>query len=294
VVRGESAERLLDGFSGQAASGRTSHVQRVAAEEWNDRVSKAAPGTASKAKLGIALIQALQDRGVTAHLGGSLVAAVFGAPRVPVDIDLEIPGESKKMADASEVLHSLVQRKGVRLVSGKDVFFIVGWDKASGVYILTYRHAVTQRELDPFDDDDDDDFEHALANASAPATAKVDFSSESIFESDMDAKTTTPKATEVPVYEPVFLIASYLNRLAANVAESKPDEKADRAQIIALLNYHIKSLPAERRPHSKADIATLITDSIVKTHIKDSNKHSGKISELASEIATTVAEQLDT
>lgn len=289
VVRGESAEDLLGPAEGATRAAAPGAVQRVDFDGWKANMGNVSPGTASLAKMGMAIVNWLSALGMVGRIGGSLSAAMFGGRRQPRDIDIDIPGGIPEINAARERFFDFIKRKGVTLAADKDLFFLVGWDKTPEGFVVSYQHVVAPKALDPFTDDDEID---ELRPREAPVgIAKVDFSSETAFSSaGINAHST---AEDPGFYGPEFLTASYLNRLATNNAEQKPDAKGDRDQVIALISHKIKTLP--RPPADSDEVRTLLAQikkELFAGYIKDTNKLGTEINALFNGIIPDVVKEV--
>ncbi|MEO7733264.1 MAG: hypothetical protein ABIY55_20035 [Kofleriaceae bacterium] len=146
-----------------------------------------APGTQSKAKLGMCIVNWLRERvGVNARIGGSLSAAMFGGRRVPrdidIDIDIDIPGKVVELNEARGRFFDLIKRPNFALATGTDLFFLVGWAKTPEGFEIAYHQVQTKTAIDPMDDESE--VEKILKQTHAPVSkVSVDFSSETAFSS---------------------------------------------------------------------------------------------------------------
>jgi Domain of unknown function (DUF4157) len=294
VVRGESAEDLL-GAAEDGAGPRAweaGAVQRVDFAGWKDNMKNVSPGTASLAKIGMAIVNWMSSLRMVGRIGGSLSAAMFGGRRSPRDIDIDVPGGIEELNFARTRFFKLIKGNDVVLADGKDLFYFVGWDKTPEGYVVKYRHVEAAKAIDPLMDDDEVE-RYRPAREAPVGVAKVDFSSETAFSSSgINAHSTDQ---DPGFYGPEFLAASYLNRLATNNAEEKPDAKGDRDQVIALISEKIRTLPESQRPTDSDEVRAMLAQikkELFTGYIKDNNKLWPQISALFSGIIPDVVKEV--
>jgi hypothetical protein len=290
VVRGESAEDLLGAGTGPASGPRA--VQRVDFGGWKANMKNVSPGTASLAKIGMAIVSWMSSLGMVGRIGGSLSAAMFGGRRPPRDIDIDVPGGIVEINAVRDRFFKLIKGNDVPLADGKDLFYFVGWDKTPEGYVVKYQHVEAPKAIDPLMDDDE--VEAYRPSKEAPVgIAKVDFSSETAFSSSgINAHST---GQDPGFYGPEFLAASYLNRLATNNEEEKPDVKGDRDQVIALIAEKIRVLPKSQRPTDSDEVRAMLAQikkELFAGYIKDDNKRWPQISALFNDIIPDVVQEV--
>jgi hypothetical protein len=248
-------------------------VQRNIWSGWEPQFGKIDPETERMAKLGMAIVEFLRGISINARIGGSLSASMFGGQRKPVDIDIDVSGTLEDNERAQKRFFNLGAEPGVPLMTGTDLFFIDSPTKTSSGIQIIYRCMKTERVLDPSKDEDEVILKDLVKDRQAldAFTVYVDFTSEKIFE--MSGLVVDKEGENKGHYEPLFMIASYLNRLAPNTLKNE-DPKNDQGQIKSLLVAMVRNqlkddFGEERLKECLGDIKR----KMFAQHVEPSNKN---------------------
>lgn len=279
----ESAARYSTDYS-RVQNSESNSDGAIQFERWDEldvALQDANPGTVDKTRFAMSIVNGIRDTiGTNARLGGSLLAKAFGGERIPVDIDIDIPGDARVLADAKSWFFGKIKKPFYPWIVGNDVFFITDWKKVAGVFELTYKSVRTQVPKDALDDWDELKALHANIAAIPSNTVMLDFASETLFE--LDGLIPTPANKDKKgFYSPSYLVASYLNRLAGNKASGDPDKKKDERQIVSiLLNFLKKEYKRTKEKMSHADSVNYLNrigSMMFKQHIDPSGKNAPAI-----------------
>ena len=174
-----------------------------------------------KFRFGQAWIEFLQERNVSAQISGSLVAAAYGAPRTPQDLDIDVNHYSQ--LEGINLDRQVLRQQGKFISSGQDLFLILSISKLNGLYHATFKHLQTEDDLDllEFDEDDLDELKQNFKDKITWQTS-IDFGSTDFFSIRIQD---LHKGYNCPA----FLIAGYLIR--------DSEAKSDREQIKAIFKY---------------------------------------------------------